>query len=574
MNLKNKIILNSFIPDITCAFVIFAYSITSTQIPASVVKASLKFVIPMILAAQFLIAPLIDYLSYNNISNQVDDFYKTGLNVKQRTMLLEDLIGIPYICSLVTFAFFAAGSFALSFVYAFVLKIPFAVNVLSLFECLYGSFIASLFAYNYCRRVCVKDCYAIVAKGIDKEFVHKKKFLGNSLASQSILFIAIPIICTTIISVFLMISGYVPNGQDGGLIPVNLQIKKIFLTSILNFLSQTCLIILLLIHIEASNKKMTNALEAMEQGDLTSARLLDTDIRDEISYNHFLANEMLLLFRNILSSSSKIGEQIKNSAKELTEVSTTTETTALEQSTGTSEIVSTMENASALSHEIENKITEVAEVAKQTADNITTGLALFSKNMEMLSQIAQANEMTTNGIREVNSKIKSIWDIVNIINSIADQTKIIAFNAELEATGVHEHGMDFRNVSNEIRRLTNGTMESTREIKKYIEKIQNASDNLLTFSNSCTEQVNKGIELARTLEDSLSNINKSSEENADSASEIRQLVTQETAAFDQIVETLHQINISIENFSTSTRTIIDTANLLQETSVELSNINE
>ena len=96
----------------------------------------------------------------------------------------------------------------------------------------------------------------------------------------------------------------------------------------------------------------------------------------------------------------------------------------------------------------------------------------------------------------------------------------------------------------------------------------------MTFSNSCTEQVNKGIELARTLEDSLSNINKSSEENADSASEIRQLVTQETAAFDQIVETLHQINISIENFSTSTRTIIDTANLLQETSVELSNINE
>ena len=89
------------------------------------------------------------------------------------------------------------------------------------------------------------------------------------------------------------------------LLTVNLQIKKIFLTSILNFLSQTCLIILLLIHIEASNKKMTNALEAMEQGDLTSARLLDTDIRDEISYNHFLANEMLLLFPKATNSIPK-----------------------------------------------------------------------------------------------------------------------------------------------------------------------------------------------------------------------------------------------------------------------------
>ena len=71
---------------------------------------------------------------------------------------------------------------------------------------------------------------------------------------------------------------------------------------------------------------------------------------------------------------------------------------------------------------------------------------------------------TISGIKMLGEKIESIWDIVNIINGIADQTKIIAFNAELEASAAGEAGKNFQIVATEIRRLADSTVSSTNEI--------------------------------------------------------------------------------------------------------------
>ena len=66
---------------------------------------------------------------------------------------------------------------------------------------------------------------------------------------------------------------------------------------------------------------------------------------------------------------------------------------------------------------------------------------------------------------------------------------------------------------------------------------------------------------------------KSADLNAASAEEIKKLVSQQTAAFEQIVKTLHQISSGIQNFSVSTRSIIDTSNVLSSSAEDLGSIN-
>ena len=175
---------------------------------------------------------------------------------------------------------------------------------------------------------------------------------------------------------------------------------------------------------------------------------------------------------------------------------------------------------------------------------------------------------------QLNEKVNSIWEIVTIINNIADQTKIIAFNAELEATSVRARERNFKNVANEIRRLANGTMDSTKEIKERINNIQTSSEELLHYSQNCTEQIKHGTDLANSLRASFMNISSSAQVNAQSSAEIKKRIQQEAQAFSQIVTTLQQISKSIESFSTSTRAIIDTSSVLQQNAQKLACISE
>ena len=93
-----------------------------------------------------------------------------------------------------------------------------------------------------------------------------------------------------------------------------------------------------------------------------------------------------------------------------------------------------------------------------------------------------SNNEIIDGIRALGQQIDCIGDIVTIINDIADQTRIIAFNAELEAVSAGEAGKNFHIVATEIRRLANSTVNSVNDIQSYIQNIQNASKNLIQSS--------------------------------------------------------------------------------------------
>ncbi|MCR5766123.1 MAG: chemotaxis protein, partial [Treponema sp.] len=156
-------------------------------------------------------------------------------------------------------------------------------------------------------------------------------------------------------------------------------------------------------------------------------------------------------------------------------------------------------------------------------------------------------------------KIENIWDIVSIINSVADQAKIIAFNAELEASSAGEAGQNFHIVATEIRRLADGIIDGTKEIKEKISEIQQSSDHLILMSESGTEKVKEGCEKAKELEEKFSSIKMSAEVTADSSNEISSIISQQTVASEQILLALKQIAFGVENFSQATDRISESA---------------
>ena len=193
-----------------------------------------------------------------------------------------------------------------------------------------------------------------------------------------------------------------------------------------------------------------------------------------------------------------------------------------------------MQDSTELAGNISEKVSHVTSLAEQSRDAVLSGREILQSNVDELLEIKNTNKLTIEGIKELNKKINSIWDIVSIINVVADQTKIIAFNAELEAASSGEAGKNFHIVATEI---------------------QKASDSLILDSEKGTEQINSGYKSVKSLESGFESILQSSENTAVSTHEILDHVSQLSSSSEQIFITLKQIAEGIENFSEFTSNI-------------------
>lgn len=276
------------------------------------------------------------------------------------------------------------------------------------------------------------------------------------------------------------------------------------------------------------------------------------------------------VIRKMRKSEQKLADQLFEDAQSLVVSSKENAATAQDQSAAVKEIVATMEDNTALGEDISQRIQDVSSVAVKTNNIVAEGVSFIEANMKQLQEIAATNMNTINGIKALGEKIENIWSIVSLINSVADQAKIIAFNAELEANNTNSSGKNFHIVANEIRRLADGIIESTKEIKTRITEIQESSDDLILTSENGTEKIHSGVENAKNLETRFESIKNASEITAESAEKITTIIQQQTLASEQILITLKQISAGVSNFSMATEYISQASENLKTVATELS----
>ena len=263
--------------------------------------------------------------------------------------------------------------------------------------------------------------------------------------------------------------------------------------------------------------------------------------------------EFFIVFRvinkTIQKSEKKISDNLYKETSILAEATKHSAENSQNQTAAVKEIVATMHDSTELANNIGDKIKEVTALAEKSRDEVMNGNKALKANVDELLNIKNTNMLTIDGIKELNKKINGIWDIIGIINNVADKTKIIAFNAELEASNSGEAGKNFHVVATEIRRLSDNIIDSIKEIKEIINEIQKASDTLIQDSEKGSAQIESGCESARSLESGFESIMQSSVATADSSNEIMTNVQQLTSASEQIFIALQQIASGIENFS-------------------------
>jgi methyl-accepting chemotaxis protein len=559
------------IPNIMAALIVSLYTLYFAGIPFGVLgsqkTAELGILAGIIvIVLQFGIAPRTNHFLTIKITGLLNREENGGLSVAERTDLVEKLMRCPSaICIQVVLVFvLGIGCWIISFYFWF--GISFSVTVFSFIACLFGAFNAGVLAYTYAERLCSRYATQLVSEGVDDSIVRAEHFFGPGIKRLVILHCIVPAVLTNILQFFVLWKVY-----QSGIYRDN-QTFNMALIVILNTVLAVLLSGLLYSRITKSMQQITAILEKMDTGVLSEERCLPTNLGDETAYCLYLVNGVIRRLREITEDAESTGKSVLASTQELSVSSKETAATSVEQAAGVKECVSTMEDAESLAHTVSSRISDVTAAATAAAENTEESFSVLSGNMQKMTEITESNLETITGIKALSGKIENVWSVVNIINTIADKTRIIAFNAELEASTAGKGGQNFHIVANEIRRLAESISVSTHEIRNRITEIQHSSDNLIITSEGGTEKIREGSELFSTLEDKFKGIRTSSEITAESAAEIQQIIDEQAASFGQIVMTLQQISAGIDNFSTATQTVSSAAENLRQITAELETI--
>ena len=219
-----------------------------------------------------------------------------------------------------------------------------------------------------------------------------------------------------------------------------------------------------------------------------------------------------------------------------------------EMSSSVAEITSTMEELSASSTQIADHSQSVVDVANLTLENSKKGANAMQHLQLRMADIHHDSENSLQEIVQLGSKSKEISKVMDLINTLAAQTKLIAFNAALEASSAGESGKRFSVVASEIRRLADSVTDSTHEIEDRIQEIQDSINRLVITSEKGASSIQLGMQVSLETADDLNALVQAASKTSSAAQQISLSTRQQKTASSQVVIALRDIaNASTHN---------------------------
>ncbi|MCL1959976.1 MAG: methyl-accepting chemotaxis protein [Spirochaetes bacterium] len=259
-----------------------------------------------------------------------------------------------------------------------------------------------------------------------------------------------------------------------------------------------------------------------------------------------------------------MAETIRKSTDEIFLSSKDIFSTANNQAASIQEIESTINENTQIAVEIAAKTSSVATIASKMENDVIQGFSVLERNVNQLEDIKHKNDSIISGIIALGNKIAKIRDIIKTINTITDQTKVIAFNAALEAASAGEKGKRFAVVASEVNRLADDIASLTKQIRDQAEEIQSSSSSLIISSEESADKITEGNNLIKELEDIFREVRSGAEITANQAQTITVSTQKQQKSTEQINIAITDISKGLSNFLQSTRVATSSAEDLSQ----------
>ncbi len=283
---------------------------------------------------------------------------------------------------------------------------------------------------------------------------------------------------------------------------------------------------------------IADAANRLGEGDLTATVTPRSD-KDLLSRNFNKAieglQEMSQRTKDAVSSITSSTNESMAGVNQLT-------SSSQQQSAAVSETSSTVEELRQSGEEVAERTKNVSNVAKEAQSAAEEGQAIIEQTVEGMRKISERIEQIARSILSLSEQTQAVGKITSSVNDIAEQSKMLAFNASIEAAKAGEFGKGFAVVATEIRNLAEQSKAATGQISEILSDIQKAANQSVMVTEEGSKEAERGMDLANTSGEKIRSIGEAIRNTAQTAVQIESATTQQARGMDQIAKAMGNVN--------------------------------
>ncbi|KAF2958463.1 hypothetical protein AS159_01820 [Thermotoga sp. Ku-13t] len=309
-------------------------------------------------------------------------------------------------------------------------------------------------------------------------------------------------------------------------------------------------------------KKLAGQVDEFGKGNLSVTFKVES--KDETFQIAHALQQMASTLKNTVQKILQVSDDIDKLSKDFQQDSVGLENSCQELSNQMNEISHSLSEASHLLrqfvegvNEVSSNAQNVAKASQELAEKLEQARKITQEGHKALESIIglinasrDKSGLTAEVVEELSIRAQRIEEIVNTINSIAEQTNLLALNAAIEAARAGEAGRGFAVVADEIRKLAEQSKLSTQRINEILSGIRLEAEKAANATRDMVVSIQQMSQESGNIMASLDQMAKHIIEIASMSDNLAASAQEQSAASEQM-------NAAVKSFERSMTSILE-----------------
>ena len=255
----------------------------------------------------------------------------------------------------------------------------------------------------------------------------------------------------------------------------------------------------------------------------------------------------------ILQQMRTTANVLNSAASEILAASNQQVASTSEQESAVAQTVITLEEVRTTVEQTTDRARQVADISRQSVEVSQQGQDAVAITVEGMARIKQQVADIAENILALSARTQQIGEIIDTVNALADQSKLLALNASIEAARAGEEGRGFAVVAMEVRQLAEQSRQATARVRVIIDEIQQATNTAVMVTEAGSKGAENGMELVEQAGDAIRDLAATIAGAAQAATQIAASTQQQTTGMEQLSTAMLHIRTAATQTSASTR---------------------